>query len=280
MRKATRKVITCKMRILTMIVMASVLLMLNVTSIYANDTISSFVSENAPVYDNSGNEVKSGTTKWTSEISGYFSRTADADKGRTNAVSAVYDAYATVYFYSSSDEADIVVGISNLKVSDEVSQQITDITGGLDIKADIDSASETVKPWVPIVNYIIALVVLGVTLLLALYTSSDILWLTFPLFRQKAQEKLSNGTSGMTVKKSSSGECSYRFISDEAVRAYNESTMNGGNKQPYLRYIVYKAWAYILVAVLITILLTGNVEIFLNIGVKLATGFLELIKQL
>ena len=242
-----------------------------------NDEIKKFVSENAPVYTPEGGIARKGSSKWTSKVSEYFSTTPDSvDMGIASAGEGVN---LTTYYYRMIDESYIVAEINNVMDAEQINQQIQDITNGLNLRADTESATETVKGAVPLVNWALGLIVLVVTMLLALYTGSDILYLAFPVFRTKCEADLREGNTGMNVKKGSNGQCQYRFISDEAVRAYNKSVIEGGGKQPYISYAISRSWAYISLALLMTILLTGNASIFLEIGVKLGRGLIDIIQN-
>lgn len=246
----------------------------------AGGTISSYVAENAPVYDSSGKVVKSATSKWTTQVSSYFSRKITTDK--TKLATATYGDYTTTYYYSGSSEEKIASDINSIGTSDEVRQQVDDLTDGLGINADVQGATASIGGIIPWVNLATGVLVVAITAGMTLFTAGDISWLQFPVLHNMMQGAVDDGNGGALISKTSkaTGEKKFRFVTDEAIKAYKESQVEGDKWGPYGKYLVKRLWVYIINAIMLAILLTGNISIFTNLGVQLVSGLLDVIKSL
>lgn len=244
---------------------------LSVSAATGEDLISNFVRDNAPVSDVAG-VARTGTEQWNS-VASYFSESV-GDRQAT----ASSGGKSKTWYYSSTDEQAILNAAGlNASIS-ETNQRIDEMTGNLNIQADTAGAANMLSGVIPIVNVVVGVVVVLVVVLLGLYTGFDIMFLAFPVFRSFCQEKLDSGNTGAMVKKTSGGENKYRFISDDAVRAYQQTIVEG-NKQPYIKYAVSRAWAYIALAIIVVVLLTGNYSVFLKIGIKIGEGIINIVNS-
>lgn len=249
---------------------------LSVMAATSEELIASFVADHGPVLSmNGGSGSREADSSWSS-VASYFTTSSDGTHNKS--ATAVYGDNATTYWYSTDDEEAIVAAGLNSSVS-ETNKQIDDITGSINIHADTAGAAGMASGFIPIVNVAVGLIVIGIILLLVMYTGFDLMFLAFPWFRSMSENQLQNGKSNVMVKRGGDGECKYRFISDDAVRAYQQSIVDGGNKQPYVKYAVSRVWAYIALAIIITVLITGNYGVFIKLGTKIGEGIINMIQN-
>lgn len=162
--------------------------------------------------------------------------------------------------------------------SEKVRDDTIGITEGLEIEANTGAAMETLEGFVPYVNILLGIVVVLITLGLAVFTSFDVCYIVFPIFRNKCEDAKVSG-QGPMVKKSANGGTQLRFVSDEAQYAVNECTIESG-KNPLTAYFAKRVWAYIIVSIILFILLTGNITIITNLALKVVSYIMDVISTL
>lgn len=194
----------------------------------------------------------------------------------------VYWDGTTAWKYKVSDVDDINKEISkqtsNKTSKSDAKQQVDDIGTQLMIEPDNGKAVQMLKPFVPIVNVIIGIIMVILSLGLTVFSGFDLLYLAFPVFRNYCDDQKTNGGGAMT-RKGSDGEIKFRFISDEAVYAVSSSKTAQEGKSPYMLYFKKRIASYLVIVVLMFILLTGRVTIFTDIALKLVGGFLDIIQD-
>lgn len=238
--------------------------------------ISTFVQENAEVQSVNGDTpARAGTSAWES-VKDYFSTSS---KGADDVAIVVSANGGTTTWHYSKAQQETIANKASIGTIADTDSKINEAMGSVNVHADTAGAADMMSGLIPIVNIVVGLVVSGVILLLGLYTGFDIMFLAFPIFRTFSEGQLQNGKSNVMVKKNSNGEARYRFISDDAVRAYKESIVDGGNKQPYLKYIISRSWAYIALAVIVTMFITGHYDVFIKIGIRIGEGFINLVSK-
>ncbi|WP_130849183.1 hypothetical protein [Intestinimonas timonensis] len=81
------------------------------------------------------------------------------------------------------------------------------------------------------------------------------------------------------TKPGANGGIKLRFVSDEAVYVVENCNVNQG-KSPLTAYLDKRIWAYIIVSVVLFILLTGNINIFTNIALKIVSYIMQVLAAL
>lgn len=152
-------------------------------------------------------------------------------------------------------------------------QAIDDIFNGLNVKADLASATMTLGPLTDIVNAFIGVIATFILLLIGLLTAIDVLYLEVPTLHSsmdtKAMEK------GETSKKT--GSVKPKVVSEDASRAYEEAAQNG--KNPLLVYLKKRIVAYIAVAIVLYMLLSGNLALIVKVVLKALNGVFNWVEE-
>ena len=164
--------------------------------------------------------------------------------------------------------------VNNAATVDDVSN----ITDGLKIGADTAGATALLSGFAPIISLVVGVIVVLVTMGMTLFTAFDIAYIAFPVFRNKCEEQKMNGT-GYNVKKDSSGNVSLRFVTDDAQYAVSEGTIENG-KSPWGIYFRKRIMSYILLAIVLFILLTGDITMITNIALNIVSGSMNVLSGL
>lgn len=164
--------------------------------------------------------------------------------------------------------------VNNAATVDDVST----ITDGLNIGADTTGATALLSGFAPIISLVVGVIVVLVTMGMTLFTAFDIAYIAFPVFRNKCEEQKMNGT-GYNVKKDSNGNVSLRFVTDDAQYAVSEGTIENG-KSPWGIYFRKRIMSYILLAIVLFILLTGNISMITNIALNIVSGIMNVLSGL
>ena len=164
--------------------------------------------------------------------------------------------------------------VNNAATVDDVST----ITDGLNIGADTSGATALLSGFAPIISLVIGVITVLVTMGMTLFTAFDIAYIAFRVFRNKCEEQKMNGT-GYNVKKDSNGNVSLRFVTDDAQYAVSEGTIENG-KSPWGIYFRKRIMSYILLAIVLFILLTGNISMITNIALNIVSGIMNVLSGL
>ena len=164
--------------------------------------------------------------------------------------------------------------VNNAATVDDVST----ITDGLNIGADTAGATALLSGFAPIISLVVGVIVVLVTMGMTLFTAFDIAYIAFPVFRNKCEEQKMNGT-GYNVKKDSNGNVSLRFVTDDAQYAVSEGTIENG-KSPWGIYFRKRIMSYVLLAIVLFILLTGNISMITNIALNIVSGIMNVLSGL
>lgn len=178
----------------------------------------------------------------------------------------------TYLFYLSSFEDTIVGNINAILNNEDAVNKINDITGNLGIKADTDTASKMTSGAVPVVNTALGFMVVIATIMMFIFTALDVIWIISPSFQDATAENASNGG----IMKSNSQKKQIRFVSREAQYAVNQATIENG-KNPLIIYGYKRLIAHMVLAALIVILLTGNLNVFTGMAISLAQGVIDML---
>ena len=183
------------------------------------------------------------------------------------------DGQTTVYY--SADSLDVLyTKVSKASEAAAINDKVNQMTDGFKVDADISGATTMMKGFQPIIQLLTGLICYAAVIFMGLFSAFDICYIAFPVFRDKCEDAKANGTGAM-VKTSSNGTKSLRFVTDEAQFAVKESQLNETGKSPWGIYLKKRALAYILMAIVIYILFTGNIALIVNIALNMVDGIME-----
>lgn len=212
--------------------------------------------------------------KGWNRISGYFN--TDSSKGDAS-VTVVKDGTQTTYYYYKKDASKIHDKVESANSTTNSTEQLNDITGGLNIGADTETATEILGGITPAISILIGILVIGITLGMTIFTALDICYIVFPVLRNKMEDSKNSG--GAMAKKNNDGSTSMRFITDEAQFAVQQVATDPGSNA-MMTYFGKRVFSYIILAILLFLLLTGNITLITDLALKAVSGLLQVIQQI
>lgn len=200
-------------------------------------------------------------------------------------------------FYIAPGESDAVKNaIEGLKTNNTATNNATTVTtvqnqlkdqtnglGSLFKEANLAGAAQSLEgftPWIQLATGVLAaLAILGTTL----FTAVDVCYLAFPVMQGKMNDAANSG--GAMSGRTKSGDAKFKLVTDDAVEAYQEAHGGGANGQggggnQWTLYLKKRAVAFIFTAVIIFVLLTGQVQIFIDLALKLVSGIIAQLQTL
>lgn len=160
---------------------------------------------------------------------------------------------------------------ADINEREEVVSQIKGLND-LNLTPDLESASNSLKGFIPAINFIIGLMVTVITAGMTLFTASDVCYILFPMFRGKCDNaKIEKGKTFNLIDK---------IISDEAKHSVKAAETIQTGKNPLIIYFGKRVISHLVLAVVLVILLTGNITVITNIAVKAVVGIIELIQKM
>ena len=203
------------------------------------------------------------------------------DDATYNASFSCINVNGTYYYWATSDYASVQGKIATAQNNspDKIADDVNNITGGLSIEADTGTATRTLTGFTGVVNTLLGILVVLITVGMAVFSALDLCYIAFPVFRNKCEEAKQSGQGIMASgKKTANGETKLRFVSDDAQYAITAADTVQSGKNPFVIYFGKRLLSYIVLAVVIFILLTGNIDIFTRLALKLVSGILDVIQ--
>ena len=237
----------------------------NVMTAFAYDSVTDVANKYGP----GGSK---GNTEWPSSLAAYFipagTSTIDANKMSTVTCNNV------LYYYNTSDTSVIISKAKGLD-GDEAVDQLDDY---YNLQADVAGAAGLLsgiqQPFQTFLGALVTVITVGATV----FTALDLMYITFPVFRGKMDDAKASGTKGLT-RQGKNGETKLNWITEDAQYAMIAADTVQSGKSPYIIYFKKRVIALVVLAVVLFILLTGNINILTNIGIKLAAGILDMISS-
>lgn len=158
--------------------------------------------------------------------------------------------------------------------SDQVADKIGEINDKVNIKADLEGGSAWLsEETIALISQIIGFLTVIVLMAVGLFTAVDIMFLTIPPLHAALEEKAA--AKGTTDK---NGNAKPRIVSTDASLAWQEAAETG--KNVLIIYLKKRLIAYIAIAIVVYMLLSGNLTAIITLVLKLISGALDSVEQL
>lgn len=266
--KTLRKIITVVMTVVSCLIMLSVTAFADAVQ-SNNSTIINYITEN-------------GTSGLPTSATGLISvKESIADLGADSAFVLVGGSY---YCYKLSNEETIANAINtsinqkeqNEKDIEDTKNKIDVIKDGLNITADTEKAVRSLSGVTGVVSFVLGAMVVLITLGMTVFSAFDLCYIAFPVFRDKCEDARTNGNRLMTKTDKTSGESKLRFVTDDAQFAVTAADTTQSGKNPFIIYFKKRIISYIVLAILLFILLSGNITVLTSLAIDLVDGVLGL----
>jgi hypothetical protein len=151
---------------------------------------------------------------------------------------------------------------------------------GVDASSGISTATTMLSGFTGILNTLIGIIVVLISLGMTIFSAFDLCYIAFPVFRNKCEEAKQSGNNIMTKQSKNGGEAKLRFVSDDAQYAVVAADTVQSGKNPFVIYFGKRMISYIVLAILLFILMTGNITIFTTLALRVVSGILEVIQSI
>lgn len=192
---------------------------------------------------------------------------AGTEKKFTNTVtdesnSQKSDNYIAAYKAMKGHLDTVGASATDPKTVSGAKSELDGMTNALEIGANVNAGQEALKSVAPLISRVTGIIVIVVLLGMAVFTAFDVAYLVFPVAKQQMDSAARSGNSAVSKTDSNTGEAKFRFVSDDAVQAYQTATESGGN--PLFAYLKKRIISYIAVSIVVFILMTGNIAVIVN----------------
>lgn len=146
------------------------------------------------------------------------------------------------------------------------------------VTANVGDANELVSGFEPAINLIIGVLAWLIVILLPLVTALDVCYITIPFVREKGEDAKASGNAMMT-KTGKDGQTKLRWISDEAQYAVSDIDLENGGS-PLKKYLTKRIGAFVMVAIILYLLIGGQITVVTQLAVRLVSGIMTIISSL
>jgi hypothetical protein len=192
-----------------------------------------------------------------------------------------WDIYSRAKYPSIDVKADlssIKIYVANGMIARDTSKLSRSVQSGLmdgyGIVADTGSATKVLGPFMGVLNTLLGVLVSAIGVFMLLYTASDCAYIAFPVYRGKVDSHAEKGGAGTRTNKKT-GEAGVWYVSPEAIQAVKEA--EEAQKQAWGGYLKKRIAAFIFLAIIMFIILTGNIFLITDKVTDLVSGILEAI---
>ena len=170
----------------------------------------------------------------------------------------------TTYYYKKGDVSSTA---TNVKVAEI----------DVNVAADVGAANELVSGFEPVIQLVIGILAWAIVIGLPLITALDVAYITIPFFREKTEDMKAKG--GPMVTQGKNGESKVRWISDEAQHAVATLDLENG-RSPLKTYLMSRIGAFIMVAIILYLLIGGQITVVTQLAVRLVSGIMNILSGL
>lgn len=259
--------------LVTMVVIMTMLGAVDMVLAFDEDGVRGYIESSSKV-DSKGNVVHSGNIEKIIKENPY----KDTDPDNQAIDIMVGGVPKTVYLSN-----DAYKRIGDLSDRAENKRAVRERVGKMEyefnVQADVETAGVALSGLRGLVTTLVGLLAYVIVLGMTLFTALDVCYITMPVFKNKADEMVQRGGSFTTRTDSRTGEAKHRWITDDAQFAIANATIENG-KSPLTIYLTKRIWAYVMLAIVLFILLTGNIQLIVNVAITLISGIIEALEGL
>lgn len=205
--------------------------------------------------------------------------TKEFTNNTTDAASSTRDDnYITAYTTMNSYLTKVGESSGEVKTVQDAKTDLDVMVKTMNNKADIMEGAKSLESVMPLINTITGAIVVIVLLGMALFTSFDVAYLVFPVAKQQMDKAGSSGNKMASKTDHKTGEAKFRWVTDDAIQSYTESTESG--KHPLTTYLKKRLLSYIAVAVVVFMLMSGNLAVIINFVLQMLGSVFDMLGKL
>lgn len=192
---------------------------------------------------------------------------------------AVQTSDGVVLYIKDGKASNVARQIKSYAKVEDNKEDLNKIEDNIGSEPNLDITLRILEPISGIVATFIGIAVTLITLLMTVNTAFDIAYIAFPVLRNKMND------SDAMHKTNADGSKSLRIVTDEAQYAVEQATTgNGGNGggggNAMAIYFKKRIISYILLAIMLFILLTGNITLITDLALKLVEGLMDVLVEI
>lgn len=153
----------------------------------------------------------------------------------------------TVYVHNDADSAALG------KISAHATQGLLNQAN---VNPDTGAAMGLLSGIMPALNVVLGLMVVVISIGMSVFSALDIIYLAFPAFRSMVDNSVERGDKG-TTRTTKDGTVTSRWVTQDAILAAKDAEKTQGS--PWGSYFKRRILAYVFLAAILFILLTGNI---------------------
>lgn len=179
------------------------------------------------------------------------------------------------YYVSPAGVQEAEKHMNKIQADVDERNDIADQIKGLNdmnLTPDLDSVNKSFEGFLPAIRFFLGMLVTVITVGMTLFTATDVCYVLFPMFRGKCEDAKHEGNKAFSLFE--------KIVSDEAKHSIKAAETVETGKNPLTIYFGKRVVSHLVLAVVLVILLTGNITILTDIAVKAAVGIIELIQQM
>lgn len=161
----------------------------------------------------------------------------------------------------------------------DVKSSVDGMGTNFNVKADTETAGIALSGLESVVSVIVGILCYAITLGMTLFTALDLCYITMPVFRNKCEDMKQSGGGAMVKTNKETGETQLRWITDEAVYSVQVCAIETG-KSPLTMYLKKRVIAFVMLAIVLFILFTGNIQLIVNIAINFIAGLMDALSSL
>lgn len=123
------------------------------------------------------------------------------------------------------------------------------------VSPDTGTAMGLLSGIMPAINVLLGLMVVVISIGMTVFSALDIIYLAFPAFKSAVDNSIEQGGKGTKTNKD--GTVSSRWVTQDAILAAKDAEQTQGS--PWGPYFKRRVLAYVFLAIILFILLTGNI---------------------
>lgn len=161
----------------------------------------------------------------------------------------------------------------------DVKSSVEGMGTNFNVKADTETAGIALSGLESVVSVVVGILCYAITLGMTLFTALDLCYITMPVFRNKCEDMKQSGGGAMVKTNKETGEAQLRWITDEAVYSVQACAIESG-KSPLTMYLKKRVIAFVMLAIVLFILFTGNIQLIVNIAINFIAGLMDALSSL
>lgn len=161
----------------------------------------------------------------------------------------------------------------------DVKSSVEGMGTNFNVKADTETAGIALSGLESVVSVVVGILCYAITLGMTLFTALDLCYITMPVFRNKCEDMKQSGNGAMVKTNKETGETQLRWITDEAVYSVQACAVETG-KSPLTMYLKKRVIAFVMLAIVLFILFTGNIQLIVNIAINFIAGLMDALSSL